>query len=220
MASFGEIGKYIPLVNSFYDGKNNTVDLILTVMIVICAIIIIGGFFYYIHQRRKWNIKVEFKLPRAVQYLKKGETLDYNNIKGNILTEFGKGMFDTRRGAVFLKRKGKKKISMKPFNINKYLQDRYLTVVQVGAEEYVPIVPESFLMFIDDETGDTVSVIQHLTDFSESKAWKSNFERTAKNAYSISDALMQLLTNPFFMIGLVIFLWGLQLLLLYNKISK
>ena len=52
---------------------------------------VILGFFYWLYRRRKWNLDVEFKLPRS---------------DGRFISaEWGKGNYDTKRGVVWLKRK-------------------------------------------------------------------------------------------------------------------
>jgi len=96
--------------------------LIFVIAIGVLAILIAGGIFWYFNNKKKWNIKkVNFILPREVQFLKEGNTLDVNDIKATITKEYGKGSYDAKRGVVFLKRKGKRKIPVKPFNVSEYL---------------------------------------------------------------------------------------------------
>lgn len=206
----------------FVKTGSSILDFIIIGGIILLALLIIGGIFWFFYARRKWNLKVEFKLPRTVKYNKSVDDpeFDINSIQGALSSEWGKGYFNVRKGVVFLKRKGKRKIFMKPFRINKFLQGDTLTVVQVGAEEYIPVMPENFMIFTDDENNEKVTVLDLKTDSSESKAWGEYFEKTALKTYSITDMLTSLLSNPIFLVGLVIFMWGIQLLLLYNRLGK
>lgn len=190
-------------------------NLITIVAISFGAIVIIGGLVWYFISRRQWNIKVEFKLPRSVKY--NTGRLDINSVEGFVDAEIGKGSYNAKRGTVFLKRKGKRKISMKPFNINRYLQGSILTVVQVGAEDYIPVLPTSYLVYTDEETKEDCALLKIDADRSQSKSWRSSFERESKQAFSIISILREY--APYIAIGLVIFLWGLQMLLLYNRIK-
>lgn len=139
----------------------------------------IGGLFaYLVYQRKKWFIKVEFKIPRS---------------DGRIMNaEWGKGSYNARQGVVHVKRKGKKPVPMKPFDVKRYLQGNdLLTVVQIGIEDYRPVLPESFIEMIDDRTGEEAAYLKVKIDTSESKAWRQAFERDAKNAYSIATLFQQ-----------------------------
>lgn len=193
-------------------------NLITIVFVAFAVLVLIAIIFFYFFNKKQWNIKrVIFRLPRAVQFLNPNEKLDINNIQGTIDKEYGKGSYNLKRGAVFLKRKGKKKIAMNPFNINEYLDGSgELEVVQVGSEEYVPVMPRSYMLY-EDEHGNTCALVKLKTDAIASKSWKSSFEREAKNAFSIMSLLREY--APIVAIGLVIFLWGIQLLLLYNRLK-
>ena len=211
---------------SFGMGKGGMLGMVYVIMIVVGALIIVGTLVWFFYNKKTWNLKVKFRLPRAVKYLDDGSVLDVNHVQGVIEYDEGKGSYNIKKGVVWLKRKGKRKVKMKPFRVQKYLQipsgggKPILEVVQIGAEEYIPVMPESYIVMEDDETGEQVAVLDIKTDSSESKAWGSQFEREAKSTYSIQGALAALLSNPLFIAGLVIFLWGLQLLLLYNRIGK
>lgn len=189
------------------------------ILIVICAIIVIGSIIFFFYNLRRWNIKkVTFWIPRDVKYLEKGKELDIDKIQCSIDEEMGKGLYDSKKGVTFIKRKGKKKAEMKPFNIARYLNAKgNLHVMQIGADQYVPIIPQSFTMCQDPETGERAVLVNLNADRSESKAWKESFERNAKQAFSISNLLQQYQVP--IMIGLVIILWGIQLFILYNKIT-
>lgn len=199
-------------------GSGGTIyNLIIIVSISLCAAAAGGGIIWYFVSRRQWNIRVEFKLPRSVGYNKdKFGRIDVNSVEGFVLGEIGKGSYNAKKGTVFLKRKKKKKIAMKPFNVNRYLQGDVLTVVQVGAEEYLPVLPTSYLIYTDEETKEDCALLKLNADVSQSRAWKNSFEREAKQAFSIASLLREY--APYIAIGLVIFLWGVQMLLLYNRL--
>lgn len=202
--------------NLGFGGMGNVGEIITLILIALITLSLIGSILFFFYNRKKWNLKVEFKLPRSVKYRKsKNVTLD--DLQGSIESEWGKGYYNTRRGVVFLKRKGKKKISMKPFNVNKYLQGQTLTVVQAGAIDYIPVMPESYLLYVDDETNEECALLEIKTDTTQSKPWKSSFERETKQAFSIVNILREY--APYLAIGLVILLWGIQLMILYNKIK-
>lgn len=145
---------------------------------LLIMLIIGGSFAYFIVKKKRWFIKVEFKIPRS---------------DGRIMNaEWGKGTYNAKKGVVFVKRKGKKQVPMKPFDVKRYLQGNdLLTVVQLGIEDYRPVLPESFIEMYDDKTGEEAAYLKVKIDTSESKAWKQSFERDAKNAYSIASILQQ-----------------------------
>lgn len=199
-------------------GAGGIFNLITIVAFAFMALMVIAGIIWFFYNRKRWNIKkVTFKLPREVKFLKEGTSLDINNIRGAIDEETGRGSYDVKRGTVFLKRKGKKKIAMKPFNVGEYLNaSGNLEVVQIGSDEYVPVIPRSYMLYEDDD-GNTCALVSLKADVSESRSWKNSFEREAKSAFSIMALLREY--APIIAIGLVIFLWGIQLLLLYNRLK-
>lgn len=201
------------------NGGAGLMGLMNIILIALGAIVIISCIIWYFYNLKRWNIKkVYFKLPREVEFLKEGETLDINNIRGVIRREVGKGMYDTRRGVVFVKRRRKLKVPLKPFQLSEYLDaDGNLEVLQVGANEFIPIMPKSYLFYQDEDTGEMSCFVNHKTDLSASKAWRTSFEREAKSAFSIMGMLREY--APIIAIGLVIFLWGIQMLLLYTRIK-
>lgn len=215
MSSFGDLLGSIGIGGG--GGGSNLLTLVWLFAIVIFSFMAIGGIIYFFYNKKSWNLKVEFKLPRSVKYLREGEDLDVNDVQGFVGAEWGKGCYNARKGVVWLKRKGLKKIKMKPFNITRYLQNKTLTVIQVGATDYLPVLPESFLILEDENTGEQATVLSIKADTSESKSWKNSFEREAKQAYSIVSMLREY--APIIAIGIVIFLWGIQMLLLYTRIK-
>lgn len=209
--AFNDLLGYIGLSGS----GGGIVGLVTTVLIALCALGIIIGIIWYVWNLKRWNIKVNFHLPRNVAYT---NGLELDEMSGDVLFERGKGMYDSKKGVVFVKRKWKRKTPMKPFNINKYLQgNSTLSVVQSGADTFIPIIPKSYLIYEDDQTGERCALLKLKADATESKAWKNSFERDAKTAYSVINLLKEY--APIITIGLVIFLWGLQMLLLYNRMG-
>lgn len=216
--ALGDLFGSMPFIGGNSSG-GGVLGLLNLAMIVIGTFVVIGGIVFYFWKRSQWNIKkVYFKIPRDVKYLSGDDEIDIDKIQCSIDKETGKGQYDTKRGVVFLKRKGKKKVPMKPFNIAKYLQaDGSLEVVQIGADQYLPVIPQSYTLCQDTQTGERSILVNLNADKSESKAWKESFERNAKQAFSIVNLLQQYQVP--IMIGLVIVLWGIQLLILYNKIT-
>jgi len=205
-----------------FGGIGSTIQAIIWVVLVGVPVMgAIIGFFYWIYKRRKWNLDVEFKLPRS---------------DGKIVSsEWGKGSYNVKRGIVFLKRKKKAKIPMKPFNVGKYLQgEKILTVVQVGPMHYEPVLNESWMEMEEDqpttdsngkvlldEEGNPIheraALLNMRIDTTEDKAWSTYCEREGKSTYSIVSLLSQYAVP--ISIGLVIVLWGIQFIILYQRIK-
>lgn len=177
---FGGIG-----ANPF--GGSGLMDVVLAIFLGITAVGIIVGFFWFILVKRKnWNIKVEFRIPRDVREMEDGR------IKGTINKEWGKGYYNYRSGVVYVKRKGKKPVPMKPFDIKRYLSgSSILTVTQVGIDDYRPVLDDSYLEVIDDKTGEEAVLIKIKTDTSGAKSWRNQFERDSKATYNIMSFLQQ-----------------------------
>lgn len=170
--------------------------------------LILGGifliFFMMYKNKKKWFLKVEFKIPRS---------------DGRIINaEWGKGTYDAKRGVVFVKRHKKKPVAMKPFDVKRFLQGSdLLTVVQVGIEDYRPVLQESYLDMVDDQTGEEAAIMKARIDTSESKSWKQSFEREAKNAYSIQSLLQQYASYIGF--GILFFMIFAGFAVLYGRIK-
>ena len=178
--------------------------LVWVIAIALISITAIGFMIWWVRKQKKWNLKVEFKLIRS-----DGKLID---------AEWGKGCFDGTRGAVFIQRKGMKPCPMKPFDIKRFIQGRsnILTVEQIGVKDYRPVLPESFTLMVDDKTKEEASIMNMRIDTSESQAWRNSFERDAKSTYSIVSILREF--APFIGIALVIFLWGIQLMIVLTKL--
>jgi len=151
------------------------------------AVLLICGFalWWFLKKRKTWNIKVEFKIPRNIKKVRTKEGTI--KIIGTLNKEWGKGFYDAKKGSVFIKRKGKKAVAMKPFDVKQYLSTgNILTVVQTGIEDYRPIRDESYIE-LKDIDGSEGALVQAVIDTSESKSWKNTFEREAKMTYSIKN---------------------------------
>lgn len=146
----------------------------------------IGAVYWMVYRRKNYNIKVEFKIPRNIKKVRMRDgTL---RVEGTLNKEWGKGFYNGKKGVVFIKRKGKKPIPMKPFDVKRFLSSgNILTVIQVGIEDYRPIIDESYIEVIDDSTGEEAALINTRIDTSESKSWRNSFERDAKTAYTIKN---------------------------------
>ena len=180
---FGEIADKMPFVGSGSGGiaSNAMYSIIGIVVLALCGF----GLWWFLKKRKTWNIKVEFKIPRNI---KKVKTKDGQiKIIGTLNKEWGKGFYDAVKGCVFIKRKGKKPVAMKPFDVKQYLSTgNILTVVQTGIEDYRPIRDESYIELKDDDGADG-ALVQAIIDTSESKSWKNTFERESKMTYSIKN---------------------------------
>jgi len=151
------------------------------------AVLLICGFalWWFLKKRKTWNIKVEFKIPRNIKKVRTKEGTI--KIIGTLNKEWGKGFYDAKKGSVFIKRKGKKAVAMKPFDVKQYLSTgNILTVVQTGIEDYRPIRDESYIELKDIDGGEG-ALVQAVIDTSESRSWKNTFEREAKMTYSIKN---------------------------------
>jgi len=194
---------------------------------MVLGIIILGsiaGFFIWLYKRKKkWFIHVNVKLPRGLKYLDPKSNLgiiDSNNIHltGIINAETAKGAYDTKLGTVLIKRYKKKAVAMKPFDIKRYLQgNNILDVVQVGVEDYRPILPESYIEMVDDKTGEETALMQIKIDTSESKSWREIYERTRKSTYSIMSLLQTY--APFIGFGILFFMIFIGFAILYGRIK-
>lgn len=189
----------------FGGGTGGIVGLLVQMII---GVTVLGGIvlliFLYTRGKRKWFMKVEFKIPRS----------DGKIVKG----EWGKGAYDIKKGVVYVKRKKKKPNALKPFDIKRYLQgDDMLTVVQVGIDDYRPVLNESYLEMVDDVTGEEAALMLIKIDTTEQKAWKESFEREAKSAYSIQSLLQQYVQYIGF--GILFFMIFIGFAILYGRIT-
>ena len=92
---------------------------------------------------------------------------------------------------------------MKIFDLKEYMQgEDLITVEQIGPDDYRPVKPDSFSTYIseyeDDKTGEIKeikeSVMNIKIDTGLNKAWRSSWDNSAKNAYSLTSFFQQFQT--------------------------
>jgi len=163
--------------------------LIFALMGIVAVIICFIAFLVW--NKKRWNLKVEIKLPRS----------DGNIVNG----EWGKGYFNSKRGVVYIKRAGiiSPKIPLKIFDPKRYLQGSdLLTVIQLSPVDYRPVLPKSYLTheveYKDDKTGVVTKVEEAILtikcDTGHSKAWQQAFDAASKQAYSLKSFFQQFQT--------------------------
>ncbi len=186
MASFGDT-----LSGLGTGAKNLLGPLMLFIVIGTIVVLFAGILSWYFFIKRRWNLNVEIKLLRGNA--------------GITIAEWGKGMYNAKRGVVFIKRPGfmQGSIPMEVFDIKKYLQGtNILTVIQLGPESYKPVLNNSWtehsVTYVDDETGEEKEVKESVLDIKIdtglNKAWKSAWEASAKRAYSLASFFHQFQT--------------------------
>lgn len=188
-----------------FGGGGGMLTLLLYMFLGIVGLAATFALFYWLYYRKKrWFLDLEVKIPRS---------------DGRLITaEWAKGSYDARKGVVLVKRKGKRAVPCKPFDIKKYLQgDKILTVVQVGIEDYRPVLLESYLEMVDDETGEEAAIIKTKVDTSESKSWKSTFERETKLAYNIQSLIDKY--GHYIGFGILFFMIFVGFAILYGRIT-
>lgn len=181
--------------------------------LVLIMLVIIILIFYF---RKRWNLTVIFELTRADSRLTN--------------CEIGKGFYDSKKGVVFVRRptmgKFSKGVAIKIFDIRRYLQSGdILHVVQVGPEDFRPVLIDSWTehvnTYTDDKTGNArevkESILNIKVDSGLNKAWKSSWDAAAKNAYSIR-SMMQQFQTPI-AIGIVIICCFVGFAILYVRIK-
>lgn len=202
-------------------------------IVLLIVIVVLGLIWYFGWKKRRWNLKVEIKLPRS----------DGNIING----EWGVGFYDAKRGVVLIKRagKGSKAIAVKIFDVRRYMQGSDLiTVIQVGPDDYRPVLNKSYsshdveyedtdfpLTNTDgtpklNEQGEQMyktvlvkeAVINIQTDTGKNKAWRAAYEEAAKQAYTIGSMFRQYQTP--IAIGIVVICCFVGFAVLWGKLSS
>jgi len=184
-----EIGESL---NRVFDSSESIVKSygLMLLVIVVCIVFLLGVLAWW-NFKKRWNLKVEIKLIRSDGKI--------------VIGEWGKGMFNAKRGVVFIRREGEKfkSIPMKVFDVKRYLQgDNLLTVIQVGPEDYRPVLYDSWTEHVveykNTETGEyktgKESILNIKIDRGLNKAWKSAWEAAAKKAYSLQSFFQQFQT--------------------------
>ena len=204
-----EVGDFIGDFGGSGAGMLSYVTLVVWVLLAVVVLAMCGWFIYWLAYKRKtWNLLVEVKILRSDGKL--------------LMAEWARGNYNLKRGVVWVKRKRMKPVAMKPFDAEKYLQgnskgQNILTVAQVSPGHYVPLLLNSFMEMEDDKTGEHASFAKVKSDFSESRSWKNQFEREAKNAYTIMNLLREY--APYIGTGLMIFMMWAGFVILYSKVA-
>lgn len=184
---------------------------IIIVGFIVGFLILGGGGFLLWNFKKRYNLRAEIKLPRSDGLITQAE--------------WGKAEFNAKRGVVFLKRKGMRRIPIKVFDIKKYLQGSdLLTLIQVGPEDYRPVLNHSWsetqTVYVDDETGkeeiQKEAIMNIRVDTGLNKAWKSAYDISAKRAYSIQSFLSQFQTP--IAIGIVVLCVFVGIAILWSRL--
>jgi len=177
------LSKVNPLNN--FGGGGGFLQIAMAIIIGTVSLGVVAGvIWYFIKKKKSWNIKVEFRLPRDLKKIEEDDGSE--RIIGTIKKVWGKGYYSAKEGVVYVKRKGTRAVAMKPFNIKEFLSDSsILTVIQVGLEDYRPVLEDSYLEVIDYDTGEEGALIKAKIDTSESKSWKNTYERERLSTYTL-----------------------------------
>jgi hypothetical protein len=143
-------------------------------------LIIAGGIGFWQWNKKKWYLIVPLKMPRD-----DGRTINH---------ETAKGFWDSRKATLWVKRKGLfgQKFFVKLDNAARYLQGNEVIELAGSGVNWKPILPQSYLTYIDEKTGQEASVMNYEMDFTQDKAWALQAEREYSNTFSVSDAFNKL----------------------------
>ncbi len=211
------------VIGSIGSGAQATFGTVILTFIIggIAIILLLGGIAMW-YLKKRWNLKVEIKLPRSDGKI--------------IMGEWGKGFYNAKKGVVFIKRPRMLigSIPMKVFDVKKYLQGTdLLTVIQVAPEDYRPVLNDSWTEYkterkdrngeiILDDKGkpiwEKVAILDVQIDTGLNKAWKSSWEAAAKRAYSLQSFFTQFQTP--IAIGIVILTSFVGFAILWTRIGS
>jgi len=152
------------------------------------VVLLLGSIGWWVYRKKKWNLRVEIKMPRSDGKL--------------ILSEKAKGHYDANAGIVDIKRKRMRAVGMKPFDVRSYLQgSNFLEVIQIGVKQYIPLHPKSYEKFTtihkytdkktkeEKEEETEYYMMKYIADIDKRKTWKTYFERTAKDRFTLAGFL-------------------------------
>lgn len=193
-------------MGSLTAGSGDTFKMILLIVVIGgFALILLGVAIYIWWSKKRWNLQVEVKSVRS---------------DGRIITgEWAKGLYNADKGVVYIKRPGKMKpYAMKVFDIRRYLQGAsLLTVVQLGPDDYRPVLNDSWESYVDEETGEKAAMINIKIDTGTNKAWKTAWDAAAKKAYSLQSILSQFQTP--IAVGIVIICCFVGFAILWTRVG-
>ena len=151
---------------------------------IVLVILFMGGIGVYVFfQQRYWNIKVIFSMPRAKA------TTTY--------CEVGKGRYNASSGICTIKREGVlgRKYQIRNFDPKVYLQvgkkKDVLQVIQIGTDEFSPIIPDSYFEVVDEDTGKKAHILSIQSSLTKDLAWAIDRKMSLIEAYTLKDFLRQ-----------------------------
>ncbi len=226
MASIGET------ITQVTGGSKDTLMTMVWILVIIFVVVmVLVAIFIWWYFKKRYNLKVEIKLTREDGQMTHGE--------------WGKGNYDTKKGVVFIKRPGVRgrPIPMPIFDVRRYLQGKdLLTVIQVGPEDFRPVLNKSWSEheveyedqtdpvkdengnFIFDEKGKQMfnkkiikeAILTIKTEPGLNKAWKTAWDAAAKKAFSLQTFFQQFQTP--IAIGIVLISCFVGFAILWSKI--
>lgn len=135
---------------------------------------IVGGILLsiWLYKRKKWNLRLEIKLPRSDGQL--------------ILSDKAKGYWDSENGWIVVKRKGYSKVPTQPMDPKKWLKGRnFATLIQVGPTDYIIASENSYQVVTDDSTGRKIALMDIIADVGNRKTWVNYTERMGKKTFTL-----------------------------------
>lgn len=160
---------------STFTGAGTMAVFIITGVIIIFLLLALGVWMFV--YKKRWNLKVEFKMVRSDGRI--------------IIPEWGKGRYDATNGVIYLKRKRKRAEAVKAKKIEKYLQGNNTLTAVGNTGNWRLVIPDSYLDVVDDETGEEARIVNLRADTKEDKSWATNFERTAKQTFTVNSFMSQ-----------------------------
>lgn len=167
----------------------------------ILAILFLGVIAWIVHSKKKWNLRLEIKLPRSDGQL--------------VLSDSAKGHWDNKNGWIVVKRKGFRAIPTHPIDPKKWLRGRnFATLIQVGPEDFIIASEDSYLV-VKDAEGNDQAVMKIVADVGKRKTWKNYTERMGKKAFTLVGWLEQ---HQFLVaLGIVCFIMFIGFALLWSR---
>jgi len=167
---------------------------------VFVGIILLGLAAWWWFYKKRWNLKAEIKL-----------TGSGGNFTGS---EWGKAMYNAKRGVCLVKRPGmnQRAVADPIFDLRKYIQgSNTVTFVQVTGDELKPVLNTSWEEYEEEEPmrdkegnimlndkgkpiHEKAAMINLQVDSGKDKAWLAAWKQAAKQAYSLKTFFTQFQT--------------------------